>query len=167
MAAPSAAAPLTDSGIFLSTGTDAATTAAVTGRQGAKPGLTNRVVLKGKSQAGITSQIVCYVSNWGPALHGFNVSFEVVVSCQGGSPIQLSINMDMAYLYLGEWQIVPGSQNYCGETNFPFLSCVSRARCFQAGNYYDGYALLFGIDENGVVHQAELYAPPRWVGCPI
>ncbi len=131
------------------------------------PGKTTEVVLTSKAKVGVTARIICYVSSWGPAYGGGLVRFELFVSCQGGTPEQLGATMDMYWVYLGESQQVPGSYNSCQEVQFPSLACWSNGPCFQAGTYYDGLADLRAVDSAGRTYSATLYAPLRWVGCPV
>ena len=145
----------------------ARTVKALPGVQVLTPGATTQITLTGKANNGVESVIVCYVSNWGPARVGAGVRFELFISCQGGAPAQMTAHMDMFWVYLGEFQQVPGSANFCAESNFASLACSSIGPCFQAGNYYDGLADLFAIDELGVAHSATVYAPPRFISCTV
>jgi hypothetical protein len=131
------------------------------------PGGTSQIVLASKAKAGVATVIVCYVSNWGPVRAGSSVRFDLFVSCQGGTPTQLTARVDMFWFRYNEWQMVPGSDRFCDANGLASVACGTIGPCFQAGTYYDAYALLFAIDELGVAHQAEVYAPPRYVGCTV
>jgi hypothetical protein len=145
----------------------ARTAKAIAGVQVLTPGGTSQVVLSGKTKTGVATVIVCYVSNWGPTRSGSQVRFDLFVSCQGGTPTQLTAKVDMYWFRYNEWQMVPGSDRFCDANGLASVACGTFGPCFQAGTYYDGYALLFAIDELGVSHQAEVYAPPRFVGCTV
>jgi hypothetical protein len=134
-----------------------------------KPGLSKPLVMTGKTRRGAATVITCNVYGSGPVSNGRIVSFVISIDCVGGVPRQLFVNQNIAR-YLpnnGGYIIEPGSDATCVENNSPVLFCYSEAPCFQAGATYDGYARLFGVDENGVLHEAEYYAPPRALGCAV
>jgi hypothetical protein len=126
------------------------------------------VTLPGRTRAGTTTSIVCYVYGYGPDTDGRTVTFEILLLCQGGVPAQLSATLDIYHVYLGEWQPAPGSHTPCGSISDPILdNCIARTSCFQAGNYYYGYAYLTAIDDEGVFHQAEAWTNSKWLSCTI
>lgn len=135
-----------------------------------KPGTGNALVMPGRTTAGISTTITCLYAPSDPHLEGNNdIFFTMLVTCQGGTPNQLFVYMDMArYLSGGGYVIDPASVvDDCVNNNVPGIYCISHTRCFQAGATYDGYAHLFGVDENWQLHEAEYYAAPRWIGCII
>lgn len=136
----------------------------------AKPGLSSPLVMSGKTRTGVATVITCWVSGAGPAPenNGATVFFSILITCDGGVPALLRVIMDIArYLPGGGYVVEPDSIETCRELNMPSLFCKSQVPCFQAGATYDGYARLFGVDENGVGHEAAWYSPPRWIGCLI
>jgi hypothetical protein len=136
-------------------------------RRDGKP-LGRPLVLPGRKGAGVATNITCYVLGSGPDLVGGNVFFSINVNCVGGVPQFLQVFQNIArHTALGNWVVEPGSDANCPGYATTVLLCGSIARCFQAGANYDGYAVLYGIDEFGVAHWSSYYAPPRWVGCVI
>lgn len=126
------------------------------------------MVMAGRTKAGLDTVITCYVYGSGPASNGSIVSFALAIDCVGGVPRQLFVHMDIArYLSSGAYVIEPSSVTDCIENFQPSLLCYSETRCFQAGAAYDAYARLFGVDENGILHESAYYASPRWLGCTI
>jgi hypothetical protein len=73
----------------------------------------------------------------------------------------------MYWFRYNEWQKVPGSDRFCDANGLASVACGTVGPCFLAGTYYDGSALLFAIDELGVSHPAEVYAPPRFISCTV
>jgi hypothetical protein len=136
-------------------------------RRDGKP-LGQPLVLRGRTGAGIDTAITCHVYGSGPELVGGNVFFSITINCVGGVPQFLQVFQNIArHTALGNWVVEPGSDANCPGSATTILLCGSIATCFQAGANYDGYAVLYGIDEFGVAHWSSYYAPPRWVGCVI
>jgi len=163
--APASAAPevvtasVTGSGVVDWTG--------ATARRDGKP-LGQPLVLPGRTRAGVDTVITCYVYHAGPSLLGGYVNFSITIQCYGGVPQYLEVRQDMArHIAPGNWVLEPGSSAICPAYSSPILLCSSVTRCFQAGAYYDGYAVLYGIDELGLPHWSSYYVPPQWVGCII
>jgi hypothetical protein len=139
-------------------------------RRTAKPGQSQPLVLPGKKTGvGTASVITCYVQVVGPEGIGFSVLFAIAINCVGGVPHALAASMNMAlWDDQGFYEILPESRSDCiGNPGDVSLVCYSEAHCVGAGGYYDGYAKLFALDENDQPHEAEVYAPPRFVPCLI
>lgn len=133
-----------------------------------KPSDAHAVTLPGRTQIGAVTSIVCYVYSWGPETDGRTVTFEVMLLCQNGVPYQLSAKLDIYHVYLGEWQVAPDSHTPCAVISDPYLTgCVAKTKCFQAGNYYYGYADLYALDDEGVEHNAYYWTNPLWLSCVI
>jgi hypothetical protein len=138
-------------------------------RDTTKPGLSKPLVMPGRTGIGVATVITCYVYGNGPVSGGGVVSFSLGIDCVGGTPRQLFVNQNIAR-YLpnnGGFVIEPSSDATCVENNSPVLFCYSGTQCYQAGAAYDAYARIFGIDENGVLHETEYYSPPRALGCLV
>ncbi|GAB7045848.1 hypothetical protein [Catenuloplanes indicus] len=168
-AAPAGAAPAVSYRVSVSSDGAVAVEESAPARGTLQPGLSKPLVLPGGDGFGADTVITCHVYGSGPVSNGFIVSFVIGIDCVGGVPRQLFVNQNIAR-YLpnnGGYIIEPGSDETCVENNSAALFCYSEAPCFQAGATYDGYALIFGVDENGVLHQTEYYAPPRALGCAV
>jgi hypothetical protein len=153
-------APVTGSGAVDWSGAEA--------RRDGKPLSGRPLVLPGRTRAGVATNITCFVTGLGPDLVDRNVFFSISISCVGGVPQFLQVWQNIArHTAPGVWAVEPGSDANCPAAASPVLLCSSIARCFQAGANYDGYAVLYGVDEFGVPHWSSYYAPPRWVGCII
>jgi hypothetical protein len=121
-----------------------------------------------KAGAGVDTAITCYVTGLGPSLLGNYISFSISVNCVGGTPQFLQAWQNIGrHIAPGNWVVEPGSDANCPAYASTILLCGSIAPCYRAGANYDGYAVLYGIDEFGVAHWSEFYAPPRWVGCVV
>jgi hypothetical protein len=127
--------------------------------------------LPGKTRAGVNSNIVCYVYDYGPGTpDGHVVVFAIAIECDGGVPLLLAADLDIYDLRWGEFQPSPGAQAHanCRDSFTPSLPpCVAQTSCFQTGNYYYGQAYLTADDENGVFHEAWFYYGPYWVPCVV
>jgi hypothetical protein len=126
------------------------------------------LVMAGKTRAGINTNITCFIGANGPLLFNSRIAYETTLDCYGGTPQLLQVRQNIArHIVPGLWRVEPDSYASCSVPLFSIMACMSTTRCAGSGSYYDAYAQLHGIDENGVSHYAEHYEPVRWVGCII
>ena len=132
-----------------------------------KGGAGQPLVLPGRAANGVATVITCYVNGVGPTLTaGTHVGWTIIINCVGGTPQYLSVYMDLAR-YTGVYSYVIEAAWSCERHFDTILTCAVVAPCFQAGAEYDGYADLYGIDENAQLHRSWFAVPRTWVGCVI
>ncbi|GIJ48006.1 hypothetical protein Val02_48920 [Virgisporangium aliadipatigenens] len=144
--------------------------AGVDDRRATTPGLSAPLVLGKKPTAGSSTEttITCYVFPAGPYRSGNSVIFSVFLDCVGGVPRSLGAVVDIVRWHNNYGYPEPGSFAVCADIETTQLLCLTKPiPCYQAGAYYDGLAFLQAVDELGVLHEAQYYVPPKWVGCLV
>jgi hypothetical protein len=115
--------------------------------------------------ASATPILSCLYRPTEPHLEGNTVVATIVITCNGDTPRQLSVYLDLGRYVVNLDDLVLDATSDCVSTNSPGLTCVAQATCFQAGATYDSYAVLEAIDEFNQVYQAQHYALPRYIAC--
>jgi hypothetical protein len=169
VAQPAAAAPPASNEMFLvSVASGGRLTVTPTDATRLDTSPSETVVLPGETRTGVATNIVCNVHGWGPQLDNQTVFFEILLLCEGGVPMLLDASLDIYHVNMSAWEVAPGSHTRCGSMNSPVLDqCVARTPCWKAGNYYYGYAHLIARDDEGALHEADVYTYTTWIGCIV